>query len=155
MVGFLGRERHEAFDADGWYHTGDLGYLDDDSWLYFKGRLGEMIKTPGGTNVTPSEVEAALMADPGVLEAFVTGIAAPEGGQYVGAAVIARPGHELDPDRLRGTLRTRLSAYKLPRYLWVCAKADLPFLESGKIDKTELGSHLAQQVIGRSRGGSP
>ena len=59
------REREDVFEPDGWYRTGDAGHFDADGWFYFTGRLGEMIKTPGGANVTPAEVEAALDGLPG------------------------------------------------------------------------------------------
>ena len=80
MQGLQRREREDVFEPDGWYRTGDAGHFDADGWFYFTGRLGEMIKTPGGANVTPAEVEAALMAYPDVLEAYVTGIPAEGGG---------------------------------------------------------------------------
>ena len=100
--------------ADGWYHTGDAGHFDDDGFFYFTGRLGEMIKTAGGANVTPAEVEAALMAYADVLEAYVTGVPAPGGGQEVAAAVVPRAGESLDPDELRARLKADLAAYKVP-----------------------------------------
>ena len=53
MQGLQRREREDVFEPDGWYRTGDAGHFDDDGWFYFTGRLGEMIKTPGGANVTP------------------------------------------------------------------------------------------------------
>ena len=145
MAGLLGREREEVFDADGWYHTGDLGRLDDDGWVYFLGRAGEMVKTPGGANVTPSEVEAALLRIDGVLEAYVTGVAAP-GGELVAAAVVPRSGAAGDADAVRAALRTDLSAYKLPSIVWLCTKDDLPFFDSGKIDKAALAQRLAKHA---------
>ena len=145
MQGLYRREREEVFEPDGWYRTGDAGHFDEDGWFYFTGRLGEMVKTPGGANVTPAEVEAALMALPEVLEAYVTGIPG-DGGQLVVGAVVPRVGETLDGDDLRARLKGELSAYKVPKYLWVCAKSDLPFLQSGKIKKQELAELLAEQV---------
>jgi acyl-CoA synthetase (AMP-forming)/AMP-acid ligase II len=143
MQGLQRREREDVFEPDGWYRTGDAGHFDADGWFYFTGRLGEMIKTPGGANVTPAEVEAALMAYPDVLEAYVTGIPADGGGQLVVGAVVPRGDAALDADELRARLRGDLSAYKVPKQLWVCAKSDLPFLQSGKIKKQELSEQLA------------
>jgi acyl-coenzyme A synthetase/AMP-(fatty) acid ligase len=102
-----------------------------------------MIKTAGGANVTAAEVEAALMAYPEVLEAYVTGIPALGGGQQVAGAVVPRSGQELDSDVLRARLKGNLAAYKVPKHLWICAKADLPFLESGKLKRRELTELLA------------
>ena len=146
MQGLHRREREDVFEPDGWYRTGDAGHFDADGWFYFTGRLGEMIKTPGGANVTPAEVEGALMAYPDVLEAYVTGIPAAGGGHLVVGAVVPRGGHAVDGDELRARLRADLSAYKVPKHLWVCAKSDLPFLQSGKIKKQELAEQLAARI---------
>lgn len=146
MAGLLGLEREQVFDEDGWYHTGDLGRVDDDDWIYFLGRRGEMIKTAGGVNVTPSEVEAALAALPDVLEAYVTGIEEPPGSIQVAAAVVLRAEATVDADGLRQSLRASLSAYKVPRRIWVTAKEDLPFLDSGKIDKPALTRTLERMA---------
>jgi acyl-CoA synthetase (AMP-forming)/AMP-acid ligase II len=150
MQGLYRREREEVFEPDGWYRTGDAGHFDTDGWFYFTGRLGDMVKTPGGANVTPAEVEAALMAYPDVLEAYVTGIAG-DGGQLVVGAVVPRGDASLDGDALRARLKQDLSAYKVPRYLWVCDKAELPFLESGKIKKQELATELAARMEAEHR----
>jgi acyl-CoA synthetase (AMP-forming)/AMP-acid ligase II len=146
MQGLYGREREEVFEPDGWYRTGDAGHFDADGWFYFTGRLGEMIKTPGGANVTPAEVEAALMAYPDVLEAYVAGILAPGDGQLVVGAVVPRGGHVLDGDELLARLKQDLSAYKVPKHLWVCTTSDLPFLQSGKINKQALAEQLAARL---------
>jgi acyl-CoA synthetase (AMP-forming)/AMP-acid ligase II len=143
MQGLQRREREEVFEADGWYRTGDAGHFDADGWFYFTGRLGEMVKTPGGANVTPVEVEAALMAYPDVLEAYITGIPADGGGQLVVGAVVPRGDAQPDGGDLRARLKGDLSAYKVPKHLWVCAKSELPFLQSGKIKKQELADQLA------------
>jgi acyl-CoA synthetase (AMP-forming)/AMP-acid ligase II len=150
MQGLHRREREDVFEPDGWYRTGDAGHFDDDGWFYFTGRLGEMIKTPGGANVAPAEVEAALMAYPDVLEAYVTGVPA-EGiatkgrGELVMGAVVARGDVVLDGDELRARLKSDLSAYKVPKHLWVVEKSALPFLDSGKIKKQELAGMLAAE----------
>jgi acyl-CoA synthetase (AMP-forming)/AMP-acid ligase II len=143
MQGLQRREREDVFEPDGWYRTGDVGHFDADGWFYFSGRLGEMIKTPGGANVAPAEVEAALMAYPEVLEAYVTGIPAEGGGQLVVGAVVRRSEAVIDGDKLRARLKGDLSAYKVPKQLWVCAKSELPFLPSGKIKKQDLAQQLA------------
>ncbi len=145
MQGLQRREREDVFEPDGWYRTGDGGHFDDDGWFYFTGRLGEMIKTPGGANVAPAEVEAALTAYPDVLEAYVTGVPS-DGGQLVAGAVVPRGDATLDGDELCARLKGDLSAFKVPKHLWVCAKADLPFLASGKIKKQELADRLAEQM---------
>jgi acyl-CoA synthetase (AMP-forming)/AMP-acid ligase II len=102
-----------------------------------------MVKTSGGANVAPAEVEAALMAYPDVLEAYVTGIPADGDGELVVGAVVPRGDATIDADELRARLKADLSAYKVPKHLWVCTKAELPFLDSGKIRKQELAEMLA------------
>lgn len=147
MQGLQRREREDVFEPDGWYRTGDAGHFDDDGWFYFTGRLGEMIKTPAGANVAPAEVETALMAHPDVLEAYVTGIPS-DGGELVACAVVPRGDASLDATELRAWLKADLAAFKVPRHLWVCAKSELPFLPSGKIEKQELAAMLAEQDAG-------
>lgn len=138
-------EREQTFDADGFYHTGDAGFFDPDGWLFFRGRLGELIKT-GGANVTPAEVEAALIALPGVSEAYVAGIPDGERGQVVAAAVVPEPGAVLEPTALARRLRSEVSAYKVPRHIVVCEKAALPFTDSGKIQRRQLAELLTRSA---------
>jgi acyl-CoA synthetase (AMP-forming)/AMP-acid ligase II len=149
MQGLYKVERESVFEPDGFYRTGDAGWLDEDGWLYFTGRLGEMVKT-GGSNVTPAEVEAALLAYPEVLEAYVTGIPDADRGQLVVAAVVPRAGRQLDAEELRVRLKADLSAYKIPRHIWICRKDELPFTESGKLRKLELSRRMARLVSEKS-----
>ena len=136
MEGYVGRERHEVFDADGWYRTGDLVVADDDGFLYFKGRAGDMIKT-AGANVSPREVEAAILDATG-LTAHVLGIDDEARGEIVAAAVVVPAGRDLDEAGLRSQLASRLSAYKVPRLVRVFAEGTIPMMSSGKIDARAL-----------------
>lgn len=141
MEGYYGRERHETFDADGWYHTGDLFNVDKDGFCYFTGRSGDMIKT-AGANVSPREVEAAILELTGLV-AHVVGIDDAERGQLVAAALRLPAGHALpDSDELRRALRGRLSAYKVPQRIVFLADAEVPMLSSGKLDSRALKEHL-------------
>ncbi len=105
MEGYDGRERHETFDADGWYHTGDLVTVDDDGFVYFRGRSGDMIKT-AGANVSPREVEAAILEVTGLV-AHVVGIDDAARGQIVAALIRAPAAGEgdVDLDDLQARLR--------------------------------------------------
>jgi acyl-CoA synthetase (AMP-forming)/AMP-acid ligase II len=138
-------EREDAFDAEGYYHTGDGGYLDADGYLFFQARLDDMIKT-AGANVAPREVEVQLEAIPGVQAAFVVGLPDPHRGQNVAAAIVLERGAELDADACRARLREELSAYKVPRHFFFCDKADLPFTDSGKIDRRRLEPLLLERL---------
>jgi acyl-CoA synthetase (AMP-forming)/AMP-acid ligase II len=133
MDGYCGKERHETFDRDGWYHTGDLFSVDGDGFFYFKGRSGEMIKT-SGANVSPREVEAAIWEETGLVS-HAFGLDDPSAGQRV-VAVVRVPANMTppDPDLLTSRLRSRLSAYKVPKQLLVIDDDDVPIMSSGKVD---------------------
>jgi acyl-CoA synthetase (AMP-forming)/AMP-acid ligase II len=145
MQGLYKEERETVFEPDGFYRTGDAGYFDAEGILYFKGRLGEMIKT-GGANVTPSEVEQILVAYPEVKEAYVVGVADPERGESVEAAVVLEADHEIGGDALRARVKQELSAYKVPRHIVIYARETLPFTDTGKIDKRRLVKDLAGRI---------
>ena len=139
-TGDLGR-----FDADGFYHTGDLGRFDAEGHLFFLGRSGEMIKS-GGANVAPREIEVVLESFPEVKHAFVLGLPDSERGQAIAAVVALREGMAASPEELRARLRRELSAYKLPRHLLVFEAAELPFLDTGKIDRRQLRERVALRL---------
>lgn len=142
MEGYYGRGHADAFDADGWYRTGDLFTTDDDGFHYFRGRRSEMIKT-AGANVSPREVEAAVLDTSG-LTAHVVGVDDPVRGQIVAAAVRVPPGGApVDTDELRARLRARLSAYKVPRRIVLVRDDEVPMMSSGKLDLRALKSLLA------------
>ncbi len=145
MQGLAKLERHDVFDADGYYHTGDSGYFDADGVLFYRGRLGELIKT-GGANVTPREVEVALQAYPEVKEAYVVGLPDAARGEVVAAAVVLNVGHAVTAEALRGRLKKELAAYKVPRHVCLFESASLPFTDSGKIDKKRLVAALAARI---------
>lgn len=133
MQGYHGRSREDCFDADGWFHTGDLVRVDEEGYFYFLGRAGSMIKT-SGANVTPGEVEKAL-ATLG-FTAHVLGLPDAARGQIVAAVIVTdRP---VDVDAIRRALRAELSAYKIPRTFAVCPPAEVPTLSSGKVDMPAL-----------------
>lgn len=145
LLGMLKRERDEVFTADGWYATGDGGQLDADGHLFFKGRLGEVIKT-SGFNVTPREVELVIEEQPEVMHAFVMGVSGGERGEKVTAAVVSRPGHVVEPGALRARLRDQLSSYKVPvEVLTLASPTDLPWLDSGKVDRRALQRTLEER----------
>jgi acyl-CoA synthetase (AMP-forming)/AMP-acid ligase II len=135
MDGYLGRERHETFDAENWYRTGDLVSVDDEGFFYFLGRSSEMIKT-SGANVSPREVEAAILEVSGIV-AHVVGIDDETRGQVV-AALLRAPAGSVDVEDLRTRLRTVLSAYKVPKLIVVVPDEQVPMMSSGKLDNRAL-----------------
>jgi long-chain acyl-CoA synthetase len=118
-----------------WLHTGDLGYIDPDGFVFIVDRIKELI-IRGGYNVYPSEVEAALYAHPAVREAAVVGIADERLGEEVAAYVSLKPGAEATPEELIAHAETRLANYKYPRHLVILP--DLPKGSTGKIQKLAL-----------------
>ena len=132
MDGYLGRERHETFDADNWFHTGDRVSVDRDGYVYFRGRSSDLIKT-AGANVSPREVEDAIFEVIG-RTAHVVGLDDETRGQVV-AALVRAPAGSVDADDLRTRLRTVLSAYKVPRRVLVVPDDEVPMLSSGKLDQ--------------------
>ncbi len=100
----------------GWLYTGDLGYLDEDGYLFIVDRKKDVIK-PGGFQVWPRDVEEAIAAHPAVLEVGVAGVPDTYQGEAVKAWVVLRPGHELTVDELREHCRQDLAAYKVPKHV--------------------------------------
>ncbi len=137
MQRYYKRSREECFDADGWFHTGDLVHTDADGFHYFVGRRDSMIKT-AGANVSPAEVERAIARVTGGAVAHVIGIPDAERGQIVAAAVVAENGAEFDEPALRDALRSELSAYKIPKRLVALSRSEVPLLSSGKVDVERL-----------------
>jgi long-chain acyl-CoA synthetase len=126
-------------DAGGWLHTGDLGRLDGDGYLYVTGRLKSLIIC-GGFNIVPEELEARLEADPDVREATVVAVPDDKLGEIPVALVAGRGDAAVILERTR----EQLVAYKRPRRLFVVDA--LPRLASGKVDKP-AARRLAEELI--------
>jgi long-chain acyl-CoA synthetase len=124
---------------DGWMRTGDIVRVSADGFITIVDRIKELIIT-GGFNVSPSEVEAALLSYPDIDDAAVVGIASRNGGEDVVAAVVLADGVALDVDAIRSYCRTRLSAYKVPRR--VVAVDELPRSLVGKVLRREVRAAL-------------
>ena len=126
----------EAFTADGWFRTGDIGRLDPATGhLQIRGRIKEMIIT-GGLNVYPREVETVLEEHPSVAEAAVAGIPHPHWGEQVTAWVTLRHGHDFDEAALITHARTTLAGYKTPKRIYLLPA--LPRTPLGKLQRTAL-----------------
>jgi long-chain acyl-CoA synthetase len=126
----------EAFPGDGWFRSGDLGYLDEDEYLFIVDRKKDII-IRGGENISCQEVEAALYVHPAVAEASVFGLPDERLGEIVGAVVHTKPGAALEPDALIDFVSKDMASFKVPARLWLSADP-LPKLGSGKIDKVSL-----------------
>ncbi len=139
--GYLGLAEADAETfRGGWFHTGDVGRLDEDGFLYLLDRKKDVIVT-GGENVYSSEVEAALFKHAGVAEAAVIGVPDELYGESVFAAVVARPGASLDGAELSAHCRKLIGGYKIPRkFAFVDS---LPKSALGKVLKAELRKRYA------------
>jgi long-chain acyl-CoA synthetase len=126
----------QAIDADGWFHSGDAGYMDEDGYLYIHDRIKDMIIT-GAENVYPAEVENILMAHPAIADAAVIGVPDERWGETVKAVLVRAQGDsDVGDADVIAYCRTRLATFKCPTSIdWV---STLPRNPSGKILKREL-----------------
>ncbi|MBV9560247.1 MAG: AMP-binding protein [Bradyrhizobium sp.] len=127
---------------NGWHHTGDNGILDADGYLWYKGRNAakELIK-PGGENVYPAEVEAALKAHAAVTDAIVFGVPDKDWGEAIKAVCVLRAGAVVTADDISAFVASRIARYKRPKHL-VLAQ-DLPRLNDGRIDRAKTRTLLS------------
>jgi long-chain acyl-CoA synthetase len=120
---------------DGWFHTGDLGRVDEDGYFYIVDRKKDMI-IRGGYNVYPREIEEVLYEHPAVAEAAVIGLPHPALGEEVAAAVALKPGAAVTAAELRDYVKSQVAAYKYPRHVWIVDS--LPKGATGKIQKRDI-----------------
>ena len=131
-------EKTASVKYDGWYHTGDKAWADEDGFFWFMGRTDDLIKS-SGYRIGPFEVESALVAHDAVIEAAVTGLPDEVRGQLVKATVVLAPGYEPSEQltkELQGFVRELTAPYKYPRVIEYVA--DLPKTISGKIKRKEI-----------------
>jgi o-succinylbenzoate---CoA ligase len=124
-----------ALDPDGWLHTGDLGHIDEEGFLYVTGRRSEMIVS-GGENVMPAEVESVILAHPAVADVAVFGRPDPEWQEAVCALVVLADGQEVDADELRSHCAVSLAGFKVPKQIDFVT--ELPRSPTGKLLRSEL-----------------
>ncbi|MFO1255686.1 MAG: fatty acid--CoA ligase [Sphingomonadaceae bacterium] len=137
MLGYwkLPEATASTMDADGWVATGDVGYLDEDGYVYMYDRAKDMIIT-GGENVYPAEVESAIYGHPDVLEVAVIGVPDDKWGEAVKAVCVPRPGATIDPESVIAWSRDRIAGFKVPKSVDVIDM--LPRNPSGKILRRQL-----------------
>lgn len=139
----------EAFTADRYFLTGDIGYLDEDGYLFIVDRKKDII-IRGGENISCQEVEAALYEHESVAEAAVFGLPDERFGEVPGAVVVAQPGGTLDEDDLKQFLSEHLAAFKVPQRIWIAGEK-LPRLGTEKLDKVALRTTY-REAWARERG---
>jgi fatty-acyl-CoA synthase len=134
-----------AFDAEGYFRTGDLGMLDTEGRLHFRGRLKDLIKS-GGINISPLEVETYLMTYPKVQYAAVVGLPDAMKGEVPVAAVALRDGEAATPEEIRSFCRDHIASYKIPVYVVFLRPDEFPRTSTGKVRKTGLGEVVAARL---------
>jgi long-chain acyl-CoA synthetase len=124
-----------TLEPDGWMHTGDVGYLDADGFLFVTGRIKEII-IKGGENIAPREIDEALLRHPAVLEAAAVGIPDPNYGQEIMACVVLKPGSQCTVEELAAYSQRELGQYKAPKVIRLVSS--LPKGPSGKVQRLKL-----------------
>jgi fatty-acyl-CoA synthase len=145
MLGYIGIPADETLDEEGFFHTGDGGYIDGAGRLFWEGRLTDMIKT-GGANVSPLEVDAVLAAYPGVKIAQTVGVPHVKLGEMVVACAVPHEDSVLDETAIRNFLKERLASYKVPQRVLFFKDEELSLTGSSKI-KTSSLRQLAQERL--------
>ena len=120
---------------DGWFYTGDLGYFDEEGYLFVAGRKKDMVKS-GGISIYPLEIESVLYGHADVLEAAVIGVPDTQWGEAVKAVVVLKPSSTLQCEELIRFCKERLSSYKVPKSVEI--RSALPHTEVGKVNKVKL-----------------
>ncbi|MET0183721.1 MAG: class I adenylate-forming enzyme family protein [Caulobacterales bacterium] len=126
--------------TDGWFHTGDVAWIDEDDFVFLVDRKKDMVLR-GGENVYCAEVEAALYQPPAVAECCVMGVADERLGEEVGAVIVLRDGFEASAHDLRAEAAKHVARHKLPRYYWI-SREPLPRNATGKFIKRQLRDSL-------------
>ncbi|EJU14466.1 AMP-dependent synthetase and ligase, partial [Sphingomonas sp. LH128] len=149
MLGYIGIPLDETLDEDGFFRTGDGGYLDAQGRLFWEGRLNDIIKT-GGANVSPLEIDAVLRDCPGVKIVQTVGIPDPLLGELVVSCIVPLEGLTPMPDAIRAYARERLASFKVPRKVLFFGENELETTGSAKIKTADLrllaAARLAEQT---------
>jgi fatty-acyl-CoA synthase len=137
MRGYYKVAPENCFDADGYFRTQDGGSLDEEGYLHWTGRLSNLIKT-GGANVSPVEVEEAAARHPSVKVAIAVGVEHPTLGEIVVLCAVPVEGAQIDETELRGFLREKLAAYKVPKRVLAFAPSELSYTGNQKVQVQPL-----------------
>jgi acyl-CoA synthetase (AMP-forming)/AMP-acid ligase II len=141
---YMNPEATSASFRDGWFYTGDLGYFDEEGYLFVVGRKKDMVKS-GGISIYPIEIEGVLYKHPEVAEAAVIGVPDPEWGEAVKAVVVLKKGSSVSGEALMQFCKEQLAAYKVPKS--VDRVSSLPHTEIGKVNKVKLKEMILDSVF--------
>ena len=149
MLGYLGIPLADSLDSEGYFRTGDSGYVDDAGRLYWDGRLSDIIKT-GGANVSPREIDAILATYPGVKLSRTIGVPHETLGEMVVGCLVPHEGALLNEPVIREFLRTHLASYKVPRRLLFFLEQDIAMTGSDKVKADALVRIAAERLAASS-----
>lgn len=147
MLGYLGIPLDASLDENGYLRTGDGGHLDGDGRLYWEGRLNDIIKT-GGANVSPLEIDEAIMANPAVKLSQTIGLPREALGEIVVSCIVVHQGKMLDEQSVRTALRKRLASYKVPRRVLFFRLDELETTGTAKIKTAQLRELVQKRIDG-------
>lgn len=133
----------QSMDEDGWLHTGDLGYFDEEGYLHLSGRLKELI-IRGGENIMPAEIESAISEIDAVENVKVLGVPSDFFGEEVGACLKMKDGEVFDEEAIKQALSTKIAKFKIPKYYVIYD--EFPLLGSGKIDSVTLKKDMLRKL---------
>jgi acyl-CoA synthetase (AMP-forming)/AMP-acid ligase II len=145
MLGYIGKTVEETFDDEGYFRTGDGGYVDDIGRLYWEGRLTEIIKT-GGANVSPLEIDGILSSYPGVRRTQTIGVPHDTLGEIVVSCVVPQDGAVLEEAAIRSFLKEQLASFKVPRRVLILREDEVAVTGNGKVKIGELRQLAAQRL---------
>jgi acyl-CoA synthetase (AMP-forming)/AMP-acid ligase II len=145
MLGYVGKTLEETFDEEGYFCTGDGGYVSEDGQLYWEGRLTDIIKT-GGANVSPLEVDAVLVNVPGIKRVQTVGVPDDMLGEMVVACIVPHDDAALKESELIAFLKEKLASYKVPRAVLFFREDEFAVTGSEKV-KTSLLKELAAKRL--------
>jgi fatty-acyl-CoA synthase len=148
MLGYIGIPLDETLDAEGFFHTGDSGYIDEAGRLFWEGRLTDMIKT-GGANVSPREIDGVLMEYPGIKLSRTVGVPHESLGEMVVTCIVPHDGTGLEETAIRNFLKERLASYKIPRHVLFFRTEELSMTGSDKVKADALIQLAAERLRGR------
>jgi acyl-CoA synthetase (AMP-forming)/AMP-acid ligase II len=141
IKGYLNRPESTADSiVDGWLHTGDVGYIDEDEFVFLVDRAKDMV-IRGGENIYSNEVEAVLFHHDAIAECAVFAVPDERLGEEVGVAIYFKPGQSADAEALRAFCAEKLAAFKIPRYIWIMSDP-LPRNANGKFVKRTMQEAL-------------
>jgi acyl-CoA synthetase (AMP-forming)/AMP-acid ligase II len=145
MLGYIGIPLSETLDEEGFFHTGDGGYIDERGRLHFEGRLTDIIKT-GGANVSPVEVDMVLTTCPGVKIGQTVGVPHETLGEMVVSCIVPHHGMALDEATVRAFLKQRLASYKVPRRVLFFGEDEVLLTGSAKIKSSAMRELVSKRL---------